>query len=107
MPSAPNPPRSPAAALPLASALDRSQPLARLLQRLNASRECFAAVCDRLPEPLRGQVRPGPLDERGWTLLVANGAAAAKLRQLLPALRAHLNDRGLDVAEIRVRIHAG
>ena len=39
----------------------------------------------------RAELRPGPLDEAGWTLLVPGGAAAAKLRQLRPALEAALN----------------
>ena len=37
---------------------------------------------------LMASVQPGPLDEDGWSLLVANAAVAAKLRHLLPRLEA-------------------
>lgn len=35
-----------------------------------------------------------------------NNAAAAKLRQVLPAFAAHLRVKGWDVTEIRLRIQA-
>jgi ethanolamine ammonia-lyase small subunit len=35
---------------------------------------------------------------------VSSNAVAAKLRQLLPALQAHLNSKGLDVASIRIKV---
>ena len=60
-----------------------------------SSRERLAAIREQLPDTLRDQVRAGPLDETGWSLLVPNGAAAAKLRQLLPALQATLDACGL------------
>lgn len=94
----------PTGSLPLGTALDRSEPLARLLARLRASRECFDAVRPALPPALRDQVRPGPLDDEAWSLLVSNSAVAAKLRQLLPALQDRLRERGLPVVEIKVRI---
>ena len=92
--------------LALAEALDRSQPLALLLQRLQQSRERFAAIQAQLPASLRAQVRPGPLDEAGWSLLVPGGAAASKLRQLLPELQAALRTQGWPELPIRVRISA-
>lgn len=93
--------------LHLSAALDGSQPLARLLERLQASRACFDAACELLPGPLRAQLRPGPIDDQGWTLLAANGATAAKLRQMLPMLQAQLRRRGHAVAAIRIRVQAG
>ena len=52
-------------------------------------------------------LQAGPLDEAGWSLLVANSAAAAKLRQMLPQLQAELQHHGKPVAEIRLRVRRG
>lgn len=90
----------------LAAALDRSQPLTVLLQRLQRSRERFAAIEPQLGEGLRSAVRAGPLDDTGWTLLVSGGAAAAKLRQLLPQLQAALLEQGWPELPIRVRVQS-
>jgi hypothetical protein len=92
--------------LHLGAALDRSQPLALLLQRLQGSRERFEAIRQQLPEALRDQVRPGPLDDARWTLLVSNGAAGSKLRQLLPALEATLHARGWQGTSIRIKVQS-
>jgi hypothetical protein len=53
---------------------------------------------------MREHVKAGPVDENGWCLLVQNNAAAAKLRQLLPALCAHLRTKGHPVNTIRVKV---
>ena len=81
--------------LALGEALGRSEPLGNLLQRLQASRARFDAIAALLPEPLRAEVRPGPLDDAGWSLLVSGGAAASKLRQMAPQLDAELRPPGL------------
>jgi len=90
----------------LGSALDQSQPLVRLLQRLQESQARFAAIREHLPEPLRDAVRPGPLDDGGWSLLVQSGAAASKLRQLLPELEAALLHQGWQVKPIRIKVQS-
>jgi hypothetical protein len=92
--------------LALGAALDRSEPLARLLQRLQQSRERYRTIREFLPEPLREQVGPGPLDEAGWTLLAAHGAAASKLRQLVPTLEAALLARGWQGPPIRIKVRS-
>lgn len=92
--------------LHLGAALDRSQPLALLLQRLQGSRERLAAIREQLPDTLRDQVRAGPLDETHWTLLVPNGAAGSKLRQLLPALQATLDACGWQGTSIRIKVQS-
>ena len=98
-------PRSPlAGTYALSDALDRHAPLAGLLQRARASRARYEAVAPLLAGGLRGAVRPGPLDEDGWTLLAAHGAAAAKLRQLLPRLEVVLRNAGFEPLPIRVRV---
>lgn len=86
------------------SALGRSQPLASLMQRLKASQACLEAVRVCLPPAMVAYVKAGPIDEEGWTLLAANAAVSAKLRQLQPRLIETLAKRGLKVNAIRVRV---
>lgn len=91
--------------LALGQALDRSAPLTRLLQQVQASKDCLAAIVPTLPEGLRLQLSAGPLDEGGWTLLAANTAAAAKLRQMLPTLETLLREKALPGIPIRIKVH--
>ena len=53
---------------------------------------------------MHGSLQAGPIDGANWCLIVPNNAAAAKLRQLIPALLAHLRSQGWDVNTIRIRI---
>ncbi len=98
------PPTATAGTLALGAALDRSEPLARLLERVRESKARFAVVSALLPDGLRDAVRAGPLDDDGWSLLAAHGAAAAKLRQWLPKLEAALAEQGWPPRPIKVRI---
>ncbi|MFY9510470.1 MAG: hypothetical protein WAQ05_05800 [Rubrivivax sp.] len=100
------PPRSPGTpgTFALGDALERSGSLASLLQRARESRARYAAIQPLLPPGLRETVRPGPLDDEGWQLLVAHGAAAAKLRQLLPRLEEALRAGGWQGTPIKVRV---
>lgn len=95
---------APAVALPLTEAMRASQPLSRLVDRLRESNAMFASILPLLPTPLAASVRAGPLDETGWSLLGANAAVAAKLRQLVPRLEERLRDRGHAVAEVRIKV---
>ena len=92
--------------LHLSAALDQSQPLAKLLQRLQESRDRLAVIREQLPDTLRDQVRPGPLDDAGWSLLVPSGAVASKLRHLLPDLEATLIARGWQGTSIRIKVQS-
>jgi hypothetical protein len=93
--------------VPLDAALRASEPLAGLLQRVRQSQALLDTIKPLLPPPLRPLVQAGPLDDAGWSLLVANSAAAAKLRQMLPQLQAELQHHGQLVAEIRLRVQRG
>ena len=93
--------------VPLDAALRGSEPLAGLLQRVRQSQALLDTLTPLLPVPLRALVQAGPLDDAGWSLLVANSAAAAKLRQMLPQLQAELQYHGTPVAEIRLRVQRG
>ena len=92
------------APLSLAEALDASEPLGRLAERLRRSNALFAVVTALIPHGLAPHVRAGPADEEGWSLLCANAAVAAKLRQLVPRLERQLHERGLAVASIRIKV---
>lgn len=89
---------------PVTTALGRSTPLAGLMHRLKASQACLEAVQVCLPPALAAHVKAGPLDDEGWTLLAANSAVSAKLRQLQPRLVDALTQKGLKVNAIRVKI---
>jgi hypothetical protein len=94
-------------AQPVAEALAANAALARLGQRLRESNARYEAVCDCLPEPLRAHVKPGPLDDEGWSLLASNAAVAAKLRHLLPRLDEALRSKGWPTTSIRIKVFSG
>jgi len=93
--------------VPLHEAAEGSPTLARLAQLARESGERLQAVESLIPPALRSRVRPGPIEGPIWCLLVEGNAAAAKLRQVLPALQAKLNSRGWEVNSIRLRVGSG
>ncbi len=93
-----------ATAMPIAEALRASAPLGRLAERLRLSNALFAAIAPLLPAGLAAYVSAGPVDAEGWSLLCANAAVAAKLRQLVPRLEQQLGESALAVAAIRVKV---
>jgi hypothetical protein len=90
--------------LTLQEAADGSPTLARLAQLARESGERLQAIESLIPPPLRPSVRPGPIEGTSWCLLVEGNAAAAKLRQVLPALQARLCERGWEVTAIRLKV---
>ncbi|HEV7577026.1 MAG TPA: DciA family protein [Caldimonas sp.] len=93
-----------AVAMPIAEALRASAPLGRLAERLRRSNALFAAIAPVVPPGLAAWVSAGPIDDEGWSLLCANAAVAAKLRQLVPHLEERLREVGEPVAAIRVKV---
>ena len=91
----------------LRQAAEESPTLARLAQRARESAERLEAVDFLIPPALRPAVRPGPIEGPEWCLLVASSAAAAKLRQVVPALVSELSRRGCEVNSIRLRVGRG
>lgn len=91
-------------AIPLQQAVQESPTFARLASRVRESSERLQAIQGLLPAPLRASVQAGPIEEGSWCLLVSSNAVAAKLRQLVPALQAHLNGKGLGVTAIRIKV---
>lgn len=92
--------------LPVAEALRRSAPLAQLRARLQDSADRFSAIRGALPGALASHVMPGPVDDEGWSLLAANAAVAAKLRQIKPRLENILQERGWQVSSIRIKVQS-
>jgi len=88
-------------------AAEESPTFARLAQLARESAERLRAVERLIPPSLRPAVRPGPIEGTTWCLLVNGNAAAAKLRQLLPALIAELANRGWEVNSIRLKLGSG
>ncbi len=91
-------------AIPLQEAAQQSPSLALLMGRVRESSERLLAIRSLLPAPLRSSIQAGPIEEGCWCLLVSSNAVAAKLRQLLPALQAHLNSKDLGVSSIRIKV---
>lgn len=89
---------------PLARAIESSEPLVRLAERMRESQQRFDCIRTVLPEPLAGQLRPGPIDADGWTLLACNPAVAAKLRQLVPELQTALTMAKFATLAIRIKV---
>ncbi len=90
----------------VSEALRRSAPLALLRARLQDSADRFEAIRAALPGALARHVRPGPVDEEGWSLLADNAAVAAKLRQVKPRLESLLREQGWQVSSIRIRVQS-
>jgi len=91
-------------AVTLQKAATESPGLARLAGLAQESGERLRQCESLIPPMLRAAIKPGPVQGSDWCLLVDNNAVAAKLRQLLPALAAHLRSKGRDVQSIRVKV---
>jgi hypothetical protein len=91
-------------AVPVLQAAEDAPTLARLAQLARESCERLKAIESLIPAPLRSAVKAGPIDGTSWCLLVDSNAAAAKLRQVVPALTAHLCGRGWQVTSIRLKV---
>ncbi|KOC20463.1 hypothetical protein GL58_13335 [Comamonas testosteroni] len=88
------------------NAMESSPTLARLAALTQDSSNRLKAVLPLIPPMLRASLQAGPIDEDGWCLIVKNNAAAAKVRQLLPAMAAHLRIKGWAVTSIRIKVQA-
>lgn len=85
-------------------AIDASPSLARLTGMVRESSEMLKSVELLLPSALRGSVKAGPIEDEAWCLLVSGNAAAAKVRQIVPALQARLQSGGRKVTSIRIKV---
>ena len=93
-------------AVTLQQASAESPTLARLTALTRDSSDRLKAIELLIPASLRPALQAGPIDGDNWCLLVKSNAAAAKLRQLLPAFLAHLRTKGWEVDSIRLKIQS-
>ncbi|RYE38966.1 MAG: hypothetical protein EOP24_45600 [Hyphomicrobiales bacterium] len=91
-------------AVTLQQATQESPTLAMLASLTRDSSARLKAIEMLIPPALRPAIQAGPIDGTSWCLLVKSNAAAAKIRQLLPAFEAHLRSRGWEVNAIRLKI---
>ena len=91
-------------ALSIEQALRQSAPLLRLRELMADSNARFATIRPLLTGVLAAHVKPGPVDDEGWSLLTANASVAAKLRQLQPRLEDALRAQGWQAAHIRIKV---
>jgi hypothetical protein len=99
----PTPPMTPNA-LPLNVALHKGTHFKNLWELMRESQARLAIVRSALPVGLHSHLQGGPVDGTGWTLLVANAAVAAKLRQLLPAMQEALRAQGRSGSAVRIKV---
>ncbi|HBH40190.1 MAG TPA: hypothetical protein DDX06_17575 [Curvibacter sp.] len=90
--------------LSLLQATQESPVLARLSELSRDSVARLRAVEPMIPAVLRSAVTAGPIEGPNWCLIVNSNAAAAKIRQLLPAMEAHLRSKGWEVSAIRLKV---
>lgn len=88
----------------LEQVVDSAPSLAHFSAMARDTQNRLNAIAPLLPVSLRPLVQSGGVDDDAWCLLVPNSAIAAKLRQILPALCAHLRTKGWTVNTIRVKV---
>ena len=88
----------------LLQATQASPMLAKLTSLTNESVARLNEIEALIPAHLHASVKPGPIDGATWCLVVDNNATAAKIRQLIPALQAHLRVKGWEVNSIRLKV---
>lgn len=88
----------------LLQATQESPMLAKLSGLATESVARLRAIESLIPPNLRASIKPGPIDGANWCLILDNNATAAKIRQLLPALQAHLRVKGWEVNAIRLKV---
>jgi len=85
-------------------AVKESGILAQLTGRIQASQTCLRLVKAVLPTNIHLQIQAGPVEDGSWCLLTSSAACSAKLRQLTPTMLKRLQEEGLDVKQIRIKV---
>ncbi len=99
-------------AKPLNDWLAKAGPVSSLMQTARQLASLEAEVFALLPPAMRAGIAVagiktdgrGPQTEQTLLLLAAHGAAAARVRQVVPTLLSRLQQRGSQVTAIRVRV---
>ncbi|NBW67534.1 MAG: hypothetical protein EBR47_02290 [Betaproteobacteria bacterium] len=84
--------------------LDAGASLSQLQALARDGQNRLQAILPLLPVSMRGLVQSGGVEGESWCILVPNSAMAAKLRQFLPSLCAHLRTKGWNVQTITVKV---
>jgi len=84
--------------------LDDATSLSQLQALARNGQNRLQAILPLLPVSMRGLVQSGGVEGESWCILVPNSAMAAKLRQFLPSLCAHLRTKGWNVQTITVKV---
>ena len=84
--------------------LDDATSLSQLQALARDGQNRLQAILPLLPVSMRGLVQSGRVEGESWCILVPNSAMAAKLRQFLPSLCAHLRTKGWNVQTITVKV---
>lgn len=91
-------------AVSVLQASQESPTLARLSQLAAESSERLQSLGTIIPRTLKASIQAGPIEGSEWCLLISNTAVAAKVRQLVPAIQAHLRSKGWEVTAIRLKV---
>jgi hypothetical protein len=85
-------------------AAKESPTLAHLAELSAESTARLRSIASLVPTALLKSIKPGPIEGDVWCLILDNNAVAAKLRQLMPAIQAHLRSKGWEVTSIRLKV---
>jgi hypothetical protein len=91
-------------AVTLLQASQKAPTLAKLIDLNRDSVARLKAIETLIPGSLRSAIKAGPIEGPVWCLILENNAAAAKIRQLLPTLAAHLRVKGWEINSIRLKV---
>lgn len=91
-------------AVSLLQATQDSPVLASLAELTRDSKARLKAIQPLIPAHMRLTVLPGPIEGDAWCLLTNSTSAAAKIRQLVPALISALKQQGWSINSIRVTV---
>ena len=84
--------------------IDGATSLSQLQALARDGQNRLQAILPLLPVSMRSVVQSGGVEGESWCILVPNSAMAAKLRQFLPSLCAHLRTKGWNVQTIAVKV---
>jgi len=98
------PPAPPPNQTSVINAIEQSDTLSSMLGLQRRSMLYLSTISSVLPPGLQEQLLAGPIEDDVWCVLVKHNAAAAKLRQLLPSICAHLRSQGHNVQQVRIKI---
>jgi len=85
-------------------AAHESPTLAHLADLSAESKARLKSIDGLIPKGLQSSIQAGPIEGSVWCLILDNNAVAAKLRQLTPAIQAHLRSKGWEVTSIRLKV---